>query len=105
MPLDRRGISLLSGNSLGLDLYCLLAHRLPRLNNNLHLRWVALQSQIGSTKSAGFSLAQRIREVMPDVLTAYPDAKVEITSHGLLLKPSMPAVPKTIVRGFRLIEG
>ena len=105
VPLDRRGISYLSGNSLGLDLYCLLAHRLPRLNNNLHLRWVALQSQIGSTESAGFSLAQRIREVMPDVLTAYPDAKVEITSHGLLLKPSMPAVPKTMVRGFRLIEG
>jgi hypothetical protein len=105
VPLDRRGISYLSGNSLGLDLYCLLAHRLPRLNNNLHLRWVALQSQIGSTESAGFSLAQRIREVMPDVLTAYPDAKVEVTSHGLLLKPSAPAVPKTMVRGLRVIEG
>ncbi len=105
VPLDKRGISYLSGNSLGLDLYCLLAHRLPRLNNNLHLRWVALQSQIGSTEQAGFSLAQRIREVMPDVMTAYPEAKVEITSHGLLLKPSLPAVPKTMVKGFRLIVG
>lgn len=105
VPLDKRGISYLSGNSLGLDLYCLLAHRLPRLTNSLHLRWLALQSQIGSTEKAGFSLAQRIREVMPDVLTAYPDAKVEVTSHGLLLKPSLPAVPKTMVKGFRLVEG
>jgi len=104
VPLDKRGISYLSGNSLGLDLYCLLAHRLPRLTNNLHLRWMALQSQIGSTEKAGFSLAQRIREVMPDVLTAYPDAKVEVTSHGLLLKPSLPAVPKTMVKGFRLLD-
>ncbi len=104
VPLDKRGISYLSGNSLGLDLYCLLAHRLPRLTNNLHLRWLALQSQIGSTEKAGFSLAQRIREVMPDVLTAYPDAKLEVTSHGLLLKPSLPAVPKTMVKGFRLVD-
>jgi hypothetical protein len=35
-----------------LDLYCLLAHRLPRLDNNLHLRWVALQSS-GRRAQAG----------------------------------------------------
>lgn len=105
VPLDKRGIAHLSGNSLGLDLYALLAYRLPRLNRDLHLRWVALQEQIGSNERAGSSLAQRIREVMPDVLTAYPHAKIEVTSHGLLLKPSAPAVPKTVVRGVRLICG
>jgi hypothetical protein len=104
VPLDKRGIAHLSGNSLGLDLYALLAYRLPRLNRDLHLRWAALQSQIGSNEKADFSLAQRIRQVMPDVLTAYPHANVDFTAHGLLLKPSSPAVPKTIVRGFRLIE-
>jgi hypothetical protein len=41
---------------------------------------------------------------MPDVLTAYPHAKVEVTSHGLLLKPSTAAVPKTSVPGFKIIE-
>ncbi len=35
----------------------------------------------------------------------YPHANVEITSHGLLLKPSKSAVPKTMVSGFRLVEG
>jgi hypothetical protein len=39
---------------------------------------------------------------MPDVHTAYPHAKIELTSHGLLLKPSPPAVPRTTVNGVRL---
>jgi hypothetical protein len=104
VPLDRRGIAHLAGNSLGLDLYALLAYRLPRLQRDIHLRWNVLQAQIGSNEREAFNLAQRVRNVMPDVLTAYPHAKVEITPHGLLLKPSTAAVPKTASRGFRLIE-
>ena len=105
VPLDKRGIAHLSGNSLGLDLYTLFAYRLPRLQRDVHLRWHALQGQIGSNEAQAFNLAQRIREVMPEVLTAYPHAKVEVTSHGLLMKPSKSAVPKAMVTGFRLVEG
>jgi hypothetical protein len=104
-PLDRRGIAHLAGNSLGLDLYALLAYRLPKLQREMHLRWNALQAQIGSNDREAFNLAYRIRAVMPDVLTAYPHAKVDLTPHGMLLKPSAPAVPKVTVRGFRLIDG
>jgi len=103
VPLDRRGIAHLSGNSLGLDLYALFAYRLPRLKGDIHLRWSALLEQIGAAEKTTNTLAQRIREVMPDVLTAYPHAKVEVTPHGLLLKPSQAAVPKTMVNGVRLI--
>ncbi len=103
VPLDRRGIAHLSGNSLGLDLYALFAYRLPKLKNEIHLRWSALLEQIGAAEKTTNTLAQRIREVMPDVLTAYPHAKVEVTTHGLLLKPSQAAVPKTMVNGVRLI--
>lgn len=104
VPLDRRGIAHLAGNSLGLDLYALLAYRLPKLQRDLHLRWNALQSQIGAAETLAFNLAQRVRSVMPDILTAYPHAKVEVTPHGLLLKPSAAAVPKTAVAGLRLVE-
>jgi hypothetical protein len=102
VPLDRRGLGHLSGSSLGLDLYALLAYRLPRLERDIHLRWVALQEQLGSAEKTTNTLAARIREVMPDVHTAYPHAKIELTSHGLLLKPSPPAVPRTTVNGVRL---
>ena len=50
VPLDKRGIAHLSANSLGLDLYALLAYRLPRLEREVHLRWSALQAQIGSAE-------------------------------------------------------
>jgi hypothetical protein len=104
VPLDRRGIAHLSSNSLGLDLYALFAYRLPRLEREVHLRWAALLEQIGAAEKSAFSLAQRIREVMPDVLTAYPHARIELTAHGLLLKPSPAAVPKTTVAGIRLVD-
>lgn len=74
VPLDRRGIAHLSSNSLGLDLYALFAYRLPRLERDVHLRWPALQQQIGAAEKTTFTLAQHVREVMPDVLTAYPHA-------------------------------
>jgi hypothetical protein len=104
VPLDRRGIAHLSANSLGLDLYALFAYRLPRLSREVHLRWSVLLEQIGAAEKTTNTLAQRIREVMPDVLTAYPHAKLEITPHGLLLKPSQAAVPKPMVNGMKLIE-
>lgn len=105
VPLDRRGIAILSGNSLGLDLYALFAYRLPRLREDLHLSWEKLQGQIGSEYSENKLLARKVREVMPSVMRAYPHARVEVTRWGITLKQSQPAVPKTTVQGFRLIEG
>lgn len=105
VPLDKRGVAHLAGNSLGLDLYTLFAYRLPKLSRDTHIRWESLQGQIGADYERRRMLAQRVREVLPDVLTAYPHAKVETTGTGLTLRPSAPAVPKTQTQGFRLIEG
>jgi hypothetical protein len=105
VPLDKRAIAHLSGNSLGLDLYALFAYRLPRLTQDVHLRWAALQSQIGSEETAMKELARRVRNVLPDVLVAYPHAKIEATSTGLTLRRSQAAVPKLSIRGFKLIDG
>jgi hypothetical protein len=104
VPLDKRGIAHLSANSLGLDLYALLAYRLPRLERNAHLRWIALRDQFGSAERTTNTLAQRVRDVLPDVLVAYPHANIEVTHHGLLLKPSKSAVPKAMASGFRVVE-
>ena len=95
MPLDKRAIAHLAGNSLGLDLYTLFAYRLPRLKDGLHLSWPQLRDQLGSGEAHTRSLAQRIRDVLPEIKAVYPDAKFEATRHGLLLRPSPPAVPRT----------
>jgi hypothetical protein len=104
VPLDRRAIAHLSDNSLGLDLYTLFAYRLPRLKTDLHLRWTQLQDQLGAAEKGTNALARRIREALPDVMAGYPDAKVEVTRYGLLLKPSAPAVPRTMVNGTKLLS-
>ena len=109
VPLDRRGIALLSDSSLGLDLYALFAYRLPRLKVPLKLTWGQLQGQIGS-ECEPTALARKVRDILPTVLRAYPNAKVQaepqqgrMAGH-LILNPSPSAVPKTSVPGFRLVE-
>jgi hypothetical protein len=92
VPLDRRAIAMLAENCLGLDLY---ADRLHRIwpGRPLTLSWRALQAQLGTNESMTNSLAKRIRDVLPDVLAAYPDARVEATRRGLVLGHSSPSVP------------
>ena len=104
VPLDNRAISRLSGNSMALDLYALFAHRLPRLKTPLTLRWASLCEQLG-TESEARNVAAKIRLVLPDVLDVYPGAKVDVVRHGLTLRPSEPAVPRSNVRGLRLNDG
>ena len=101
------GFAHLAGNSLGLDLYTLFAYRLPRLREGLHLSWPQLRDQLGSGEAHTRSLAQRIRDVLPEIAAVYPEAKVEATRHGLMLRPSLPAVPRTAVqvRGLGLVAG
>lgn len=105
VPLDKRGIAHLAGNSLGLDLYTLFAYRLPKLGRETHIRWESLLTQIGADYNRTRKFAEKVREVMPDVMVAYPHARVDVTSTGLSLAPSQPAVPRPMVRGFRLLEG
>ena len=105
VALDKRAISLLQNNSLGLDLYALFAYRLPRLKGELRLSWEAMQGQIGSEYTQMRDLARHVRSVMPDIKVAYPHANVEVGKGGLLLRPSKPSVPRTQVQGFKLIEG
>jgi hypothetical protein len=38
-------------------------------------------------------LAFRLKEVLKDVVAVYPDANVEATAQGLVLRPSRSAVP------------
>lgn len=105
VPLMRDAIAHLKDNSLGLDLYTLLAYRLQRLEQPLLLRWQALAAQVGSDTGRTSHLAQRVKAVLPDVLAVYPGAGVEVVRHGLRLLPSKSPVPRTLVGGFRVVDG
>lgn len=95
VPLADNAIAYLKGSSLALDLYVWLAHRLPRLEKPVTVTWKQLAGQFGSELTHLYNLASKIRETLPDVLAVYPDAKVEVGRHGLVLRPSRPAVPSS----------
>jgi hypothetical protein len=103
VPLDRRAIAHLASNSLALDLYAFFAHRLHRLREPITLGWNTLSDQFADEGASVHRTAQRIREVLSEVRTVYPDLNVEVTRRGLILRRSPPPVPaKTIVAGARL---
>lgn len=110
VPLDKRGIAMLSDNSLALDLYALLAHRLPRLNAPLKISWAQLLSQLGSVSDVR-DFTRRVRALLPHIARAYPAARIEPSdpergrSGYLMLYPSPPPVPKKMISGFTAIEG
>jgi hypothetical protein len=107
VPLDRRAVAKLAGNSMGLDLYATLAYRLPRLEHSVSLKWAQLQQQFGTEIEATRTFAQRLRKVLPDVLAVYEGAALEVTRHGLTLKPSKAAVPSSLISmtGLRALPG
>jgi hypothetical protein len=97
VPLDQRAVAHLSDSALALDAYAFLAHRLPRLERDLLLPWSVVAEQFGGEEARPKKVAELLRRALVEVHAVYPDARVETTRRGLLLKPSPPSVPKTLV--------
>jgi hypothetical protein len=92
VPLEEAAIKALSNNAPGLDCYLWLAYRLHALKEDRLVPWTALKAQFGT----GFSKLYHFKNKFPGTLAlataVYPDAKVEITEQGVILKPSRPPV-------------
>ena len=88
----RAAVASLSSHALGLDLYATLAHWLPRINKPMATSWSQLVQAFGSDGERPSDFARRLRNVMPAVAKAYPDAQLDVRRNGLLLYPSPPSV-------------
>jgi hypothetical protein len=100
VPLEEAAIKALSNNAPALDVYLWLAYRLHALRADRTVSWPALKAQFGT----GFSKLYHFKHKFPGTVSlataVYPDAQVEFTDDGLVLKPSRPAVaPKLIAIG------
>ena len=89
----QRGSRLASAGRSHGDIW--LAYRLHSLTAPRLITWVALKAQHGQ----GFSKLYHFKAKFPAVLSlataVYPDADVEVTDEGLLLKPSRrPVAPR-----------
>lgn len=97
VPLDHRALGALKHSALALDVYSWLAHRLYRVKraNGEKLSWGNLKEQFGQEYNDPKNFKKEMRQALRQVLAVYPDAKVEPTVGGIILKPSMPPIPKT----------
>ena len=101
VPLDKRAITALKQSPIGLDIYSFLAHRLHRIPQHkpLRLSWSNLSDQFGVKAD---SAKRQISRALKDVLTVYPEAKVESVRGGLMLKNSLTPI-RTIQASLRAV--
>jgi len=76
-----------------LDVYCWLAFRLRHLDADTPISWAALRPQFGAgIKSRDRNFKMLFLDDLRLALSVYPDANVDITDKGVILKPSPPPV-------------
>lgn len=97
-PIDLRVVSGLRSNR-ALDLYLLLAYRLPQLNKPITLSWECLRAHLGSQAKLESgpqrgAFKSEIQACLKDVQVLYPAAHVTCASEGLMLLPSAPSVAR-----------
>lgn len=100
VPLDARALGALKHSALALDLYTWLAHRLHRvrLPTGTKLSWANLRAQFGQEYASPKDFKREMAKALRAVIAVYPDARVEQVVGGLVLLPSRPPVPKTLVQ-------
>ena len=99
VPLDYRALSALKHSALALDIYTWLAHRLCRIDkpNGVKLSWENLRDQFGQEYHSAKNFKHEFRDVLKQVCTVYPEAKIDSVPGGLILQQSPPPITKTMV--------
>jgi hypothetical protein len=104
VPLDPRAVSALAHSALDLDIYAWLAQRLHRVPKRKPqtITWQALKSQFGPDYARLIDFRRKFVLALKTVLTAYPNARIEIADAGLVLWNSPPPVLKRLVSVSRI---
>ena len=104
VPLSEAALRAIGPRSLVIDVYIWLAYRLHALKKNAEITWPALYAQFG----AGVARLRDFRRYFIECLTiaaaAYPDARVSIGDHGIIIRPSRPPILKLTLRNLEFIR-
>lgn len=85
---------------MALDVYVWLAWRLHVLKEDRPISWRGLHEQFGRGIERVDHFRQHFKDTLGLALAVYPDAKVDVSPAGIVLKPSRPPVkPKLIAVG------
>lgn len=103
VPVDLRAYRALKGSPLAMDVYAWLTYRMSYLRKQTPpIPWEALYMQFGSGLSVNAKdptmairdFKKAFIKALNFVLVVYPEARVEDTAKGLILKPSPTHIPK-----------
>jgi len=98
VPVREEALRAIGTRSLAIDIYIWLAYRLHALSKPTSITWAAIHAQFG----AGFRLVRQVKptflESLQLALAVYPEAQVGIEETGVVLHPSLPAVPRAEAR-------
>ena len=94
VPVSETALRAIGPRSMVIDVYIWLAYRLHALKRDVDVGWPALYGQFG----AGFKSIKRFKQHFADcvalAVAAYPEARVSISSRGMVLQPSRPAIAR-----------
>jgi hypothetical protein len=94
VPLREAAVRAVADNSMAIDLYVWMAYRLHALQKPFEWRWTAIHDQFGFDYRNLFHFKPRFRQVLKMVTDIYPEAEVQETKGGFMLRPSAPPVQK-----------
>lgn len=102
VPMDARAVIALKDSALALDIYFFLVERLHRISavavKPTILYWKKLRNQFGHEYAASSSGNKSFRDnflhALEKVLLMYPAASVEVMDGGIILRKSLPPIPK-----------
>ena len=95
IPIATQRLQAISHSASAIDFFVWLSYRLPRIpvSESVLASWASLCGQFGEA-----SYASRFKQAYLDslklALAAYPEANVDITDEGLVLRHSDPSVPR-----------
>ncbi|GAB2559416.1 replication protein RepA [Nocardia heshunensis] len=106
VPLDMNAIKALGGSALRLDVYAWLTYRMFSVNRPTTVPWESLMVQFGSAAESSdrrrrYQFRRDFTAALNQVVTVYPQANVEPTDAGVVLRPGLPHIP--MVPGFRTL--
>jgi Plasmid encoded RepA protein len=106
VPVSADALRALRGSPFRLDQYAWLTHRMSYLRRKTTVSWEQLRFQFGSQCAENRFGRAKFKDLftrhLAHVLLVYPDANVEVSTAGVVLRPSKTHVPLKGIRQLAL---
>src|SRR5271166_5217114 len=92
VPVSETALRAIGPRSMVIDVYIWLAYRLHALNRDVEVGWPALYAQFGIGYGRLRAFRGHFIECLALATAAYPEARIELSERGVVLRPSRPAI-------------